>query len=122
MNRVILPLILVMMIVAPSRADASIGLADSSIAALLLAVLMILLTAMCVFIALRIFSCLKGGELASAWQVLAISFVILVIAEVVRLTGLLSIADVSENVIMLIRLVGLCTVMIGVSRIRRVLS
>ncbi len=122
MNRVILPLILAMMFVAPSRADASVGLADSSIAALLLAVLMILLTGICVFIALRIFSCLKGGELASAWQVLAISFVILVIAEVVRLTALLSIADVSENVIMLIRLVGLCTVMIGVSRIRRVLS
>jgi FtsH-binding integral membrane protein len=122
MNRVFLPLVLAMMFVAPSRADASVGLAGSSIAALLLAILMILLTAICVFIALKIFSCLKGGELASAWQIMAISFVILVIAEVVKLFALLSIADVSENVIMLIRLVGLCTVMIGVSRIRRVLS
>lgn len=122
MNRVFLPLVLAVTFVAPSRADASIGLASSSIATLLLAMLMILLTGICVFVAFKIFSCLKGGELASAWQILAISFVILVIAEVVRLAGLLSIAEVGENVIMLIRLVGLCTVMVGVSRIRRVLS
>ncbi len=110
------------MLMAPDIADASTGLADSSIASLLLGILMILLTGICVFIALKIFSCLKGGELASAWQVLAISFVILIIAEVVRLTNLLSIASVSDNVIMLIRLVGLSTLMIGVSRIKRVLS
>ena len=84
--------------------------------------LMILLAGICFFVALKIFSSLRGGEMATAWQILAVSFIILLIAEAVSLLNILEVANVGQYVAMVIRLLGLATIMIGVSRIRKVLS
>jgi FtsH-binding integral membrane protein len=106
----------------PTTAQAATKLEGSAWTGAMLAAVMSLLIAACLFMALRIFSFLKGGEMASAWQIMAVSFVILVIAEVISLIGSLKVANVSPNTVALIRLIGVATVMVGVSRIKRVLS
>lgn len=84
--------------------------------------MIILVVAICFFLALKILSLLKGGELASAWQMLTIAFVILLIAEGMQLIDMLNIASLGDTAAMLIRLVGVGAVMIGILRIKRVLS
>jgi hypothetical protein len=84
--------------------------------------MIILVVVICIFLALKIFSLLKGGELASAWQLLTIAFVVLLIAEGVQLIDMLNIASLGDTAAMLIRLVGIGAVMIGMLRIKRVLS
>jgi hypothetical protein len=94
----------------------------SSATTMLLAVTMIAVMGVCFFVAIRVFSYLKGGELASAWQILSISFAILVIAEAVKLLAMLNIVNIHDNIVMLVRVVGLCAIMVGVARIRKVLG
>ncbi|MFH1893036.1 MAG: hypothetical protein ABIK83_10205 [Candidatus Zixiibacteriota bacterium] len=88
----------------------------------LLVALMLLLAAICFFVALKIFSSLRGGEMAAAWQILAVSFMILLIAEAVSLLNILEVVSIGQYAAMVIRLLGLATIMIGVSKIRKVLS
>jgi hypothetical protein len=106
----------------PRVAVADTDLGGSTMAGSLVVGMIILVVVVCIFLALRIFSLLKGGELASAWQMLAIAFVILLIAEGVQLIDMLNIAGLGNTTAMLIRLVGIGAVMIGMLRIKRVLS
>jgi len=46
-----------------------------------------LVVLICFVIALKIFSMLRGGEMASGWQVLAISFIILCLGQLVELAS-----------------------------------
>ena len=108
--------------IAPGQAFADTGGASSPTAGILLGGMMLMLIVVCLVVALKVFSYLRGGELASAWQILSISFVVLIIAEAVRLVDMLGIASVGDNAVMLVRLVGLSAVMIGVARIKKVLS
>ena len=106
----------------PRVAVADTDLGGSTMAGSLVVGSIILVVVVCVFLALKIFSLLKGGELASAWQMLTIAFVILLIAEGVQLIDMLNIASLGDTAAMLIRLVGIGAVMIGILRIKRVLS
>ena len=106
----------------PRVAVADTDLGGSTMAGSLVVGTIILVVVVCVFLALRIFSLLKGGELASAWQMLTIAFVILLVAEGVQLIDMLNIASLGDTAAMLIRLVGIGAVMIGILRIKRVLS
>ena len=95
---------------------------DASAAGVLVVIMILLLVVICFFLALKIFSLLKGGELASAWQMLAISFMILLIAEAVKLIDMLNVANLGDTASMLIRLIGITAVMIGISKIKKALS
>jgi FtsH-binding integral membrane protein len=122
MKRTLALLLIIGAWIIPSTAVAATKLEGSAWTGAMLAAVMLLLIAACLLMALRIFSFLRGGEMASAWQIMAVSFVILVIAEVINLVGTLQVANVSHNIVALIRLIGVATVMIGVSRIKKVLS
>jgi hypothetical protein len=98
------------------------GSSDSSLVGMLLVAVMLLLIGVCSIIALKILSYLKGGEMASAWQIMTVSFVILVIAEAVRLADMLHLANLSDIIAMVIRLIGICSLMVGFSKIKRVLG
>ena len=106
----------------PRVAVADTDLGGSTMAGSLVVGMIILVVVICFFLALKIFSLLKGGELASAWQMLAIAFLVLLIAEGVQLIDMLNIASLGDTAAMLIRLVGIGAVMIGMLRIKRVLS
>lgn len=106
----------------PSAALADTNGVTASVAGVLIVVMILLVAVICFFLALKVFSLLKGGELASAWQLLAISFMILLIAEAVKLVDLLNVADLGDTAAMLIRLVGIAAVMLGISKIKKVLS
>jgi hypothetical protein len=106
----------------PASAYAGSGVSALPVGGLLVAGMIVLMATICFYLALKIFGLLKGGELASAWQVLAISFVILLISEAMRLIDMLNIANLGDTASMLIRLIGIATVMIGISKIKRALS
>ncbi len=123
MNRSLLSLITCVAAASiPRVAVADTDLGGSTMAGSLVVGTIILVVVICIFLALKIFFLLKGGELASAWQMLAIAFVILLIAEGVQLIDMLNIASLGDTAAMLIRLVGIGAVMIGILRIKRVLS
>jgi hypothetical protein len=106
----------------PAVAFAGNQLGNRSVSEIFIVALMLLIAGICFFIAMKIFSSLRGGEMASAWQIIAISFVIMLIAEAVSLLNVLAVANIGQFVAMLIRLLGLAAVMMGMSRIRKVLS
>jgi hypothetical protein len=106
----------------PSVAFAGDQLGSGSVSEAFIITLMLLLAGICFVIALKIFSSLRGGEMASAWQIISVSFIIMLIAEVVSLLNILAVANIGQFVAMLIRLLGLAAVMVGISRIRKVLS
>jgi hypothetical protein len=123
MNRSLLSLITCVAAASiPRVAVADTDLGGSTMAGSLVVGMIILVVVICIFLALKIFSLLKGGELASAWQLLTIAFVVLLIAEGVQLIDMLNIASLGNTAAMLIRLVGIGAVMIGMLRIKRVLS
>ncbi len=115
-------LALVTGVLIPNAACANTGEQSTSVAGLLVVALILLFAAVCFFLALKIFSLLKGGELASAWQIMAISFMILLLAEAMKLIDMLNVADLGDTVLTTVRLAGIAAVMIGVSKIRNVLS
>lgn len=88
----------------------------------ILVALMLLIAGICFFVAVKIFSSLRGGEMAAPWQIIAVSFVILLIAEAMSLLNIFEIANVGQHSAMVIRLLGLAAIMMGVSKIRKVLS
>ena len=109
-------------VLIPGVASADTGERVTSVAGLLVVAVVLLFAAICFFMALRVFSLLKGGELASAWQILAVSFMVLFLAEGMKLIDMLNVAHLGDTLVTAIRLVGIAAVMIGVSKIKSVLS
>ena len=109
-------------VLIPGVASADTGEGVTSVAGLLVVAVVLLFAAICFFMALRVFSLLKGGELASAWQILAVSFMVLFLAEGMKLIDMLNVAHLGDTLVTAIRLVGIAAVMIGVSKIKSVLS
>jgi hypothetical protein len=123
MNRSLLSLITCVAAASiPRVAVADTGLGGSIVAGSLVVGAIILVVVICIYLALKILSLFKGGELASAWQMLAIAFVILLIAEAMQLIDMLNIASLGDMAAMLMRLVGIGAVMVGILRIKRVHS
>jgi len=106
----------------PSAAFAGSTGGASSITGLLVGALIAVVILVCFLGALSVFSLLKGGELASGWQTLAISFMILLIGEALNIVDMMKIAAIGDTVILLVRLVGIGAIMVGISKIKRVLS
>lgn len=108
--------------ILPSTALAGGSNGSPSITSLLVDALIAVVILVCFMGALSIFSLLKGGELASGWQTLAISFMILLIGEALSILDMMKIASIGDTVVLLVRLVGIGAIMLGISKIKRVLS
>ncbi len=108
--------------ILPSTALAGVSNGSPSITSLLVDALIAVVILVCFLGALSIFSLLKGGELASGWQTLAISFMILLIGEALNILDMMKIASIGDTVVLLVRLIGIGAIMLGISKIKRVLS
>jgi len=123
MNRSLLILLAICMsLVCSDIAFAGDTSSGAQFADMLVVGLIILLVLVCFLGALSVFSILKGGELASGWQTLAISFIVLLIAEGLNLLDLLKIVELGSTVILIARLIAIGMVMMGITRIKKVLS
>ncbi|NIP42328.1 MAG: hypothetical protein GWO28_06420 [candidate division Zixibacteria bacterium] len=100
-------------------ADAASGSSDVGV---LFNGLILLVVLVCFFVALKIFSLLRGGELASGWQMLAIAFVLLCLGQLVDLMVTLEIAGLNQAMVATARLAGAFLLLLGVVRIKKVLS
>jgi hypothetical protein len=113
--------VLIALLFLPSAllADAASGSSDVGV---LFNGLILLVVLVCFFVALKIFSLLRGGELASGWQMLAIAFVILCLGQLVDLMVTLEIAGLNQAMVATARLAGAFLLLLGVVRIKKVLS
>ncbi len=82
----------------------------------------LLLVIVCFVFALRIFSLLRGGEMASGWQFLAISFIVICLGQLVELFSTLELFAINHAVVMAIRLAGIFLLVLGIAKIKKVLS
>jgi len=123
MNRPLLILLAICLaIVCSNVAFAGETGSGAQFANMLVVGMIILLILICFLAALSVFSILKGGELAAGWQTLAISFMVLLIAECLNLLDLLKIVELGGTVVLIARLVAIGMVMVGITKIKRVLS
>ena len=100
-------------------ADAASGSSDVGV---LFNGLILLVVLVCFFVSLKIFSLLRGGELASGWQMLAIAFVLLCLGQLIDLMVTLEIAGLNQAMVATARLAGAFLLLLGVVRIKKVLS
>ncbi len=123
MNRLLLISLAIFLTIACSDVALADGSASGAQFANMVVVgLIILIVLICFLGALSVFSMLKGGELASGWQTLAISFMVLLIAEGLNLLNLLKIVELGSTVILVARLIAIGMVMMGITKIKKVLS
>ncbi len=97
---------------------------SSDVTAMGVAIDIILLAAglLCFVLCLRIFALLRGGELSPGWQVLAISFLIFSLGELLSVAIKLDIVTVQKNAIGVLQLLALFLVAIGVAKIKKSLT
>jgi hypothetical protein len=115
----ILALIALLFLPSALLADAASGSSDVGV---LFNGLILLVVLVCFFVALKIFSLLRGGELASGWQMLAIAFVLLCLGQLIDLMVTLEIAGLNQAMVATARLAGAFLLLLGVVRIKKVLS
>lgn len=82
----------------------------------------LLVMLVCLMVALKVFSILRGGELATGWQFLAVSFMILCLGQVLELVSTLELFSLNSAFVIAIKLAGVVMLMLGLARIKRVLS
>ena len=84
--------------------------------------LILLVVLVCFFMAMKVFSLLRGGELASGWQMLAIAFIVLCLGQLIELASTLEIVGLNHAVVVTVRLAGVFLLLLGIIRIKKVLS
>jgi len=113
---------LILAAVLPGLLRADTGSVSASGFGVLFEAGILLVVLICFVVAMKIFSYLRGGELASGWQVLAISFIVLCLGQMMELASMLELFGLDRAVVLGIRLIGVSLLMIGVARIKKVLS
>jgi hypothetical protein len=106
----------------PQAAWAADGSGPVPMLTILISLLAIGLALGCFFLAWRIYSFLKGGELALSWQMLGLSFFLLGLAqllETVSQSGWLALTPVSVS---FARVVALAVLAFGLHRTAKILS
>jgi hypothetical protein len=76
----------------------------------------------CFAVCLKIFALLRGGELSPGWQVLAVSFLIFSLGQLLSLAIKLDIVTMQRNAIGILQLLALILVAIGVTKIKKSLT
>jgi hypothetical protein len=72
------------------------------------------------FVCLRLYSLLKGGELGSAWQTIALALLVLAVVLVVETAAGAGWITMSPNVVALIRLLGAAGLLFSFLRFSKV--
>ena len=112
----------ILLIIMPGLLMADSGAGSISGAGVLINTLIFLVILACFFVALRVFSFLRGGEMASGWQFLAISFIILCLGQLLALTSSLELFNLDMAIVVAIRLIGVFMLFLGITRIKKVLG
>lgn len=123
--RKIAQLILPVLILLPfSGALAQTAAKTGEVSAFGVAIDIVLLVAglVCFVLCTKIFSLLRGGELSPGWQVLAISFLIFSLGQLLSLAIKLDIVAMQKNVIGILQLLALLLVAVGVAKIKKSLT
>jgi len=76
----------------------------------------------CFAVCLKIFALLRGGELSPGWQVLAVSFLIFSLGQLLSLAIKLDIVTMQRNAIGILQLLALILVAVGVTKIKKSLT
>lgn len=114
--------ILLVIFMLPGMLMAGTGDGSVSGVSLLFNGVILLVVLICFLVALKVFSILRGGELASGWQFIAISFMVLCLGQVLDLISTLELFSLNMAFVVAVRLAGVVLLMLGLARIKRVLS
>ncbi len=118
----ILAITLISLILLPSLLLADSESGGISGIGILFSGLILVVVFVCFFLALKVFSLLRGGELASGWQMLAISFIVLCLGQLMELASSLELFNLDQVVVVTLRLAGVFLLLFGIVRIKKVLS
>lgn len=118
----ILAITLISLILLPSLLLADSESGSISGIGILFSGLILVVVFVCFFLALKVFSLLRGGELASGWQMLAISFIVLCLGQLMELASSLELFNLDQVVVVTLRLAGVFLLLFGIVRIKKVLS
>jgi hypothetical protein len=113
---------LIALIIMPCTLSAQSAESGSAGVGLLFNGLIMLVVLVCFFMAMKVFSLLRGGELASGWQMLAIAFIVLCLGQLIELASTLEIVSLNQAVVVTVRLAGVFLLLLGIVRIKKVLS
>ena len=84
-QKILCAAILLVIMTGPLVADSGTG-SISGAGVLINAVILLVILA-CFFVAMKVFSYLRGGEMAAGWQFLAISFIVLCLGQLLALAS-----------------------------------
>ena len=115
-------MILLVFLMLPGMLMAGTGEGSVSGVGLLFNGVILLVVLVCFLVALKVFAILRGGELASGWQFIAISFMVLCLGQVLELISTLELFSLNTAFVVAVRLAGVVLLMLGLTRIKRVLS
>lgn len=115
-------ILLVMLMLLPNVLLAGSGEGSISGVGILFNGIILLVVVICFMVALKVFAILRGGEMAPGWQFIAVSFIILCLGQVLELVSILELFSLNSAFIIAIRLAGVVLLMLGLARIKRVLS
>jgi hypothetical protein len=118
----LLTISLAALILLPSSLMAQSASDGSSSVGFFFNMLIMLVVLVCFLMAMKIFSLLRGGELASGWQMLAIAFITLCLGQLIELASTIEIVSLSNAIVATIRLAGVFLLLLGIVRIKKVLS
>ena len=118
----ILTITLITLILLPSLLLADSEPGSISGIGILFSGLILVVVFVCFFLAMKVFSLLRGGELASGWQMLAISFIVLCLGQLVELASTLELFNLDQAIVVTLRLAGVFLLLLGIVRIKKVLS
>ena len=115
-------IVAIVLLLAPAELAAQDGMNSTTGMNILFGAAIFLVILACFFVASRIFSFLRGGELASGWQMLAIAFIVLCISQLLDISASLELFSLNNTAVQAFRLVGVAVLMLGFIKIKNALS
>ncbi|MCX6830829.1 MAG: hypothetical protein NT028_01685 [candidate division Zixibacteria bacterium] len=124
MMKIARTVILALVTLPVSSALAQTAAKTGEVSAFGVAIDIVLLVAGLIFfvMCLKIFALLRGGELSPGWQVLAVSFLIFSLGQLLSLAIKLDIVTMQRNAIGILQLLALILVAVGVTKIKKSLT
>jgi hypothetical protein len=106
----------------PATVLAGTGEAETSAIGLTTHLALLVGGVLCLAFSLRIYLLLKGGELATGWQMFAASFLTFSLAELLSVSAAVEIMALQINTIRVLQVLALFLILLGVVKIKRSLS
>src|SRR4030065_282725 len=116
------PVVIFLILLSPGFALASDSKGEVSSITILLGLLAAVVALGCFFLAWRIYTFLKRGELASSWQMLGLSFLLFGLAQLLEIASLSGWLPLSLLSVTFVRLVALSLLAFGLHRTTKVLG